>query len=242
MLNDAQSQPPYSPAKSTEGEGIGPKGIGETPVVRSLEPAMNHENVKAKVRGLLEGFSVAKNLLDLELTPEELEQVLDQDFTSEEKRNAVNFLKTFYQGEGTLSKLKQQLDAMKSSGGDSRPSEIAALEKKIAYVTGSEKSLPPPKEQKGPEPPPKDVPGKVDPKIPEVAGPSEKNVYWQFLVLNICCSQMMVSWSSLILFPGSIAPRLYRYVQPRKNGTYKCTEDVLKMYGSTDGRPLVNTI
>lgn len=130
MLNDAQSQTPYSPAKSTEGEGIGPKGIGETPVVRSLEPAMNHENVKAKVRGLLEGFSVAKNLLDLELTPEELEQVLDQDFTSEEKRNAVNFLKTFYQGEGTLSKLKQQLDAMKSSGGDSRPSEIAALEKR----------------------------------------------------------------------------------------------------------------
>lgn len=53
--------------------------------------------------------------------------------------------------------------------------------KKIAYVTGSEKSLPPPKEQKGSEPPPKDVPGKVDPKIPEVAGPSEKTSTGSFL-------------------------------------------------------------
>lgn len=208
MLNDAQSQPPYSPAKSMLGEGVGgtpEAGIGGKPVVRSLEKAMDHERVKEKVRGLLEGFSIAKNLLDLELTPEELEQVLDQDFTSEEKKNAVMFMKTFYRGEHTLSKMKEQLDAMKSSGGD--PSEIAALEKKVAYLTGSEKNdlEPPPNEVKGSEPLPKDVPGKVtpvEPKIPEVAGPSEgtKNVYWQFLVLNTCCSRMMVANYSSITF------------------------------------------
>lgn len=35
--------------------------------------------------------------------------------------------------------------------------------------------------------------------------------------------------------------RLYRYVQPRANGSFKCSEDVLKMYRSSDGRPLPET-
>lgn len=30
--------------------------------------------------------------------------------------------------------------------------------------------------------------------------------------------------------------RLYRYVQPKKDGTYKCSDDVLKLYGTKDGR------
>ncbi len=204
MLQDAQSPPPYSPAKSA-GERV---EVGGQPVARSLEPVLNHETMKGKVRGMLEGFSIAQNLLDLQLTPEEMEQVLDDDFTPEEKSHALMFWKTFRKAEDTLSNLNQQLDAMKRSGGD--PSEIAALEKKIAYATASEekgspkKRLPPPKDLPGKDSvghPPKDVPKKdsaVEPKNPkavpmdlEVADSSEapqKNCYWQFLVLNTCCS------------------------------------------------------
>ena len=207
--------------------------MADDSATRSLGPALDLVSVQLKVKSFLDGFETAKPFLESTLTLAEVETVLiDGGFSESEQKTAIEFLQTYRRGQTKLQELKGHLTWMKETGAN--PSDMAPLESEIAKCCAK------------PEEPASSDAGKGSSKSPDLpddkakGGPSKE--YWQFLAFLIDMQQTNSTVDPKITqYLCFFLPRLYRYVQPRANGSFKCSEDVLKMYRCPDGRPLPQT-
>lgn len=214
----AQSRHEFTPG--TVLDEISPPGA------RALEPAFaSAGDVQQQVRSFLDGIKCATPLLESQLEIPEIEEHLSQgDFTEEERHKAVKLLEMYRLGKS----IDQSIADREGTGQDSGATKPdAALH---------------------------DPAGKDSPKATSVENPGgrskpvQSKEYWQFLVyMDEYCTDNLLHDQEPLNFPSPfnsclhqcLSLRLYRYVQPRKNGTYVCSEDVLKLYKTSEGRILV---
>ena len=231
VFQDAQSNQ-YTPAPTQVETPMTP--MADDKATRSLGPVLDAVVFQSKVKSFLEGFETAKPFLESNLTLAEIETVLvDGGFSESEQKTTIEFLQTYRRGQSKLQELRGHLTWMKESGAG--PSEMLPLESEIAILSGKPEEPADLDKGKG-SGKPTDLPddkGK--------GGPSKE--YWQLLAIFIDMQQTNSKGDTETMqYRCFCFPRLYRYVQPRANGSFKCSEDVLKMYRSPDGRPLPKTV